>query len=185
MVLNTLLGGQFSSRLNMNLREKNAYTYGAYSWFDTRRVAGPFTASGAIMTPATAPAIREMFAEMERLRKELPPAVELENAKTNLIRKLPARFETANGTAQTLGALSVLGLPLDEFATRQSRVAKVTAEDVRRVANTYLRAEAMRVIIVGDASVVQKELEALDLGGIEVRHLVEQNPPSSRKANKH
>lgn len=181
MVLNTLLGGQFSSRLNMNLREKNAYTYGAYSWFDTRRVAGPFTAGGAIMTPATAPAIREMFAEMERLRKELPPAVELENAKTNLIRKLPARFETASGTAQALGSLSVMGLALDEFATRQSRVAKVTAEDVRRVANTYLRSEAMRVIIVGDASVVQKELEALDLGGIEVRHPVEQNPPSSRK----
>jgi zinc protease len=115
------------------------------------------------------------------LRNEAPPEVELENAKTNLIRKLPARFETANGTAHVLGSLSVMGLSLDEFATRQARVARVTAEDVRRVAGLYLRPELMRVIIVGDAAVIQKDLEKLELGGIEVRSTVEPKPPSSRK----
>jgi zinc protease len=169
MILNMLFGGQFSSRLNMNLREKHAYTYGASSMFETRRLAGPFTVATAVSTPATAPAIREIFAEMDRLRHELVSDLELQNAKINVIRKLPARFETAAGTAQALGSLSQFDLPLDVFATRQDRVAKVTAEDLRRVADLYLRPEAMRIFVVGDASVIQKDLEKLELGEIESR----------------
>jgi len=172
MVLNTLLGGQFSSRLNMNLREKHAYTYGAYSLVEARILPGPWTAGAAVTTPATAAAIREMFIEIERFRNELVPQAELQNAKTNLIRKLPARFETAAGMAQSLGSLAVLHLPLDVFATRQSRVARVTSEDIKRVANLYLRPEAMRIFVVGDAAVIREDLEKLDLGQIEVRPAV-------------
>ncbi|MDI3291717.1 pitrilysin family protein [Polyangium sp. 15x6] len=169
MVMNTLLGGQFTSRLNLNLREKHAYTYGARSGFDMRHGSGPFTAGGAIMTPATAPAVKEIFAEIERLRKELVSAEDLADAKANLVRQLPARFETAGETAGTLASLSVQGLPLDELATRPSRISKISAEDVKRVAEKYLRPDQMRVIVVGDAAVVEKELAALDLGGVEVR----------------
>lgn len=169
MVLNTLLGGQFSSRLNLNLREKHAYSYGAHSLLTPRKIPGPWTAGAAVTTPATAPAIREMFIEIERLRDELVPEAELHNAKTNLIRKLPARFETAAGTAQALGSLALLDLPLDVFAMRQRGAANVTAEDVRRAAQKYLRSEAMRIFIVGDASVIRKDLEQLGLGEIEVR----------------
>ena len=168
-ILNMIYGGQFSSRLNMNLREKHAYTYGAHSFFETRQLPGPFTAGAAVTTPATASAIREMFAEMERLRQELVPEMELHHAKTNIIRKLPARFETAAGTAQALGSLSVLGLPLDAFVSRQVRAASVTAEDVRRVAGLHMRPEDMRIFIVGDASIIQKDLENLALGEIELR----------------
>jgi zinc protease len=168
MVLNTILGGQFSSRLNLNLREKHAYTYGAYSVVEARGLAGPITAGGAITTESTAPAIREMFAEINRLRSELVPDAELQNAKTNLIRKLPARFETAAGTAQALGSLAVLALPLDAFATRQTRAAQVTAEDVLRVALLYLRPEMMRIFVVGDASSIGTDLEKLNLGEIEL-----------------
>nr|WP_275939112.1 pitrilysin family protein [Polyangium spumosum] len=169
MVMNTLLGGQFSSRLNLNLREKHAYTYGARSSFDMRHGSGPFTAGGAIMTPATAKAVKEIFAEIERLRQENVPAEDLDAAKANLVRQLPARFETAGETAGTLAALAVHALPLDELATRPSRISKITAEDVKRVAEKYLRPDQMRVIVVGDAAVVEKELAALDLGGVEVR----------------
>lgn len=168
-IMNTVLGGQFSSRLNMNLREKHAFTYGASSMFATRRLPGPFTAIADVSTPVTAPAIREMFFEMERLRHELVTDTELHHAKTNVIRKLPARFETASGTAQALGSLALLGLPLDAFAARQRGASQVTAEDIRRVARLHLRAEEMRVFLVGDASIVREDLEKLNLGAIEVR----------------
>ncbi len=172
MVLNTLLGGQFSSRLNLSLREKHACTYGAYSVVEPRRLAGPWTAGGAITTSATALAIREIFGEIERLRNELVPEIELHHAKTNLIRKLPARFETVAGNAQAMGSLAVLDLPLDVFAQRQARAAAVTAEDVRRVAQTYLRPEDMRVVVVGDAAAIRDDLEKLGLGDVEIRRTV-------------
>ncbi len=186
MVMNTLLGGQFTSRLNLNLREKHAYTYGARSSFDMRHGAGPFTAGGAIMTPATAPAVKEIFAEIERLRKEPVSEGDLADAKANLIRQLPARFETAGETAGTLASLAIQGLPLDELATRPSRITKITAEDVKRVAEKYLRPELMRVIVVGDASVVEKDLAGLDLGGVEVRKAPkkETKPEPKKEAGK-
>lgn len=169
MVLNTLLGGQFSSRLNLNLREKHAYTYGAHSIVEARLQRGPWSAGAAVTTPKTADAIREMFLEIDRFRNEVVPFAELQNAKTNFIRKLPARFETAAGTAQALGSLAVLNLPLDVFATRQSRAAQVTVEDVHRVAKLYLRPENMQIFVVGDAAVIRENLEKLELGEIEVR----------------
>jgi predicted Zn-dependent peptidase len=168
-VMNTLLGGQFSSRLNLNLREKHAYTYGARSGFDMRHAAGPFTAGGAIDKPATGPAIKEILAEIERIRTTKVGEDELSDAKANLVRQLPARFETAGETASTLQVLSVYGLPLDEFATRPARIAKVTADDVQRVAQKYLRPEHLRVIVVGEAATVEKDLESLGLGKPEVR----------------
>lgn len=175
MVLNTLLGGQFSSRLNLNLREKYAYTYGAFSIVEARIQPGPWTAGAAVTTPATADSIRQMLFEFERICQEPVPVAELQNAKTNLIRKLPARFETAASTAQALGALAVLHLPLDVFATRQSRAAQVSVEDVHRVANRYLRPENMHIFVVGDASVIRQDLEKLELGEIDVRSAAEAN----------
>jgi len=185
-LMNTLLGGQFSSRLNLNLREKHAYTYGARSGFDMRHGAGPFTAGGAIMTQATVPAVKEIFAEIERIRKEPPGADELADAKANLIRQLPARFETAGDTASTLAALAIMDLPLDEFATRPARIAKVTGEDVRRVAEKYLRPEQMRVIVVGDAEAIEKDLAALGVGEAEIRRAprkaAKEDKPAAKEA---
>ena len=137
-VMNTLFGGKFSSRLNLNLREKHAYTYGAGSGFAMRHAAGPFTAGGAIVTKATGPAIREILRELERLRSEPVSESELADAKANLIRQLPARFETAAETAASVGYLAIHGLPLDEYATRPRRFAEVTREDVQAVARRHL-----------------------------------------------
>lgn len=183
MVLNVLLGGQFSSRLNLNLREKYAYTYGAYSVVEPRSLPGPWTAGGAMTTTATAAAIREIFGEIERLQNELVPEDELHHAKTNLIRKLPARFETAAGTAHALGSLAVLDLPLDVFSLRQARAAAVKAEDIRRVALTYLRPEAMRVFVVGDAAAIRGDLEKLGLGEVELRQTDAEMDSSSSPAD--
>jgi zinc protease len=164
LVMNTILGGQFSSRLNLNLREKHAYTYGASSFFDMRHGPGPFVASSAVVRESTAASVREVLAEMDRLRSELVSPEELADAVTSLTRQLPARFETAEVTAATEAALAIQGLALDEFATRPARLSRVTREDVQRVAAKYLPQRAATVVVVGDASVVQAELEALVLG---------------------
>ena len=169
LVMNTILGGKFSSRLNMNLREQHAYTYGARSGFDMRHGPGPFTAGGAIVRESTGPAVKEIFAEIRRMRAELVTDEELNDAKSNLIRQLPARFETAGATASTLADLAIYHLPLDEFATRAAKIQGVTREDVRRVAEAYLVPERMRAVMVADASAVREQLPALGLGAVDVQ----------------
>jgi predicted Zn-dependent peptidase len=169
VVLNTILGGQFSSRLNLNLRETHAYTYGAGSAFDMRRGAGPFRTFGAILRESTGPAVTEMWRELERMRNEPVSAEELAAAQAYLVGRLPARFETAASTADALGALAVHDLPLDEYATYPARIARVTAADVQRAAQTYLRPERLRIVVLGDAASVRAPLEALKLGPVELR----------------
>ena len=163
-VMNTLFGGKFSSRLNLNLREKHAYTYGAGSGFAMRHAAGPFTAGGAIVTKATGPAIREILRELERLRSEPVGDNELAEAKANLIRQLPARFETASETAASVSYLAIHGLPLDEYATRPKRFARVTREQVQAAARRYLVPERMRIVVVGDAAAIKGDMLAPGLG---------------------
>lgn len=180
-VMNTILGGQFSSRLNLNLREKHAYTYGARSHFDMRHGAGPFSAGGAIVREATAPAVKEIVAELARIRDAQVDDEELEVAKSNLIRRLPGSFETVSDVAGSVGGLAVYGLPLDEYAKRADAYRAVTKEDVQRVAKAYLRGDKMRIVVVGDAAVVQKDLEALGLGKVEVRKAPEPKKPAAKK----
>ena len=174
-VMNTILGGHFSSRLNMNLREKHAYTYGARSGFDMRIGPGPFTAGGAIETRATAPAIKEMRSELARIRKEDVSDEELATAKKFQNGQLPARFESASDTSATLAALAVYDLGNDEFATRAARVQAVTAADVRRVAARYLDDADAWIVVVGDPSVLP-ELEGLGLGKPEIRKAPAKKP---------
>ncbi len=169
VVMNTLFGGMFSARLNMNLREAHAYTYGAFSSFDFRHGAGPFRAGAAIVREKTGPAVTEILKEVDRMRTEAVSAAELADAKTFLIRTLPAEFETVGSTARALASLSVYGLPLDEYATRTARIDRVTADDVKRVAATYLVPGGYRVVVVGDAKVVQAQLGDVGLGQVSVR----------------
>ena len=169
LVMNTILGGQFSSRLNLNLREKHAYTYGARSGFDMRHGPGPFTAGGAIVRESTGPAVGEILSEIKRIREEPVGEEELGAAKENLIGQLPARFETVNATASTLAGLAIYGLPLDEYANRAAKIERVSREDVQRVARQYLVPERTRLVLVGDAAVVKGQLEPLGLGPMDVQ----------------
>lgn len=169
MVMNTILGGQFSSRLNLNLREKHAYTYGAGSSFDMRHGAGPFSAGGAIVREKTEPAAQEIMAEIKRMLDAPVTDEELEAAKLNLIKRLPASFETVSDVAGSIAYLSIYNLPLDEYDRRIVAYNAVTRDDVQRVAKLYLKPERLRFVIVGDADVIEKDLEKLNLGKIEVR----------------
>jgi zinc protease len=166
-VMNTIFGGMFSSRINLNLREGHAYTYGAGSTFHMRHGAGPFTVGGNIVADKTAPAIAEIFKELRRMRDEPVSDKELEDAKENIKRAMPGRFETVTEVTGALSDIAVYGLPLDEYTTRPARIEKVTADDVIKAAKAHLHLDAIKVVVVGDKKKLEPTLETLHLGVFE------------------
>ncbi len=165
-LMNTILGGPFSSRVNMNLREKHAYTYGARSDYAQRAGSGPFTVRAAVVADKTVPALKELLAEVARMRSTDVTPDELRNAKDYSILTLPARFETSEDLARAATELYVNAWPLDEYATRTARYEAVTVADIRRVAESFLDPARWRVVIVGDGK-LRPELETLGQGPIE------------------
>jgi zinc protease len=168
-VMNTALGGLFSSRINMNLREKNGYTYGAGSAFAFRRGPGPFLVGTGVRTDVTAPAVREIFTELRRMRTEPVSVQELALAKDSFERSLPGQFETTPQAAASFAQLFVYNLPLDYYSSLPAKIQTVTAAEVQRVAGKYLTPEKMVVVAVGDRSQIEPELKKLDLGPVETR----------------
>ncbi len=168
-VMNAILGGMFSSRINLNLREKHAYTYGARSWFSMRHGAGPFGAGGAIFHEKTAAAIHELLAEVSAIRDKEVTDEELVGARESIKLAMPARFETVSAVTEALGDLVVYDMPLDEYEKRPARIDAVTAALVKRAAEAHLHPRQMRVIVVGDRKALGAALETLHLGAAEVR----------------
>ncbi|HEY3817921.1 MAG TPA: pitrilysin family protein [Polyangiaceae bacterium] len=166
-IMNLILGGMFSSRINLELREAKAYTYGAHSGFAMRHGAGAFAAGGAMFADHTADSARALMAQIDRIRTEPVKAEELADAKENAKLALPARFESVDELTGALEELAVYGMPLDEYAQRAARIDAVTAADVQRVAKKWLHPEAMRIVIAGDRTKVEHSL--MDFGAIETR----------------
>jgi zinc protease len=167
LVMNMLLGGLFSSRINLNLREAHGYTYGASSAFDWRRQAGPFVVASAVRSDVTAAAAREVLAEIDRMRAEKVSAEELSLATSYLEGVFPIRYESTAAIARALTAMVVYGLPPDYFDTYRDRVRAITAPDVLRAAREFLHPEEMQLVAVGDPAVVREPLEALELGPLQ------------------
>ncbi len=161
VVMNSILGGQFTSRLNLNLREKHGYTYGARSQFIFRRQRGPFAASAAVRNAVTMESVRETIAELKRLGTGDITDQELKFVKDYLIGVFPATVETASDLAQRIEDLELYGLPEDYFEHYRERVAAVTKEDVVRVAKKYIDPEHAVILIVGKASEVHTPLASL------------------------
>jgi zinc protease len=168
-VMNAILGGVFSSRINMNLREAHAYTYGARSRFSMRHGSGPFNAGGAIFADKTGPAIHELFTELTRMAQEDVKEEELADAKEFIKLGMPGRFETVTEVTGALEDLFVYDLPLDEYATRAQRIGAVTAADVKKAATAHIHPRTLKVIVVGDRAKLEAGLEPLHLGVAEVR----------------
>jgi zinc protease len=166
-VLNTVLGGSFTSRLNQNLREQHGYAYGASSTFEWRLAAGPFMAGAGVQTDKTAEALAEFFKELDGIRRPVP-ADELARAKNYVALRFPRLFETTRGVASQLVQLAVYGLPDDFFATYVERIQAVTVDDVARVAARYIRPEHFIVVVVGDRQAVEGKVRALGLGAVAV-----------------
>lgn len=172
IVMNTILGGAFTSRLNMSLRERHGFTYGARSAFAFRRCPGPFTIQTAVATDVTARAVEEALREMAVLRDEGPTEEEVASARDYLRGILPLQLQTTDQLAGRLAELVVYELPDDYLDHYRDRIAGVSADDVHRVAREHLRLGRLAIVIVGDADQVREPLEALAVGPVGV-HTVE------------
>lgn len=164
-VLNTVLGGSFTSRLNTNLREKNGYSYGAASRFDMRRAAGPFFATAGVQTDKTAEALKEFFNELNAILTPVP-ADELARFKNYAALSFAGEFETSSQLAGKLEEVAVYGLPDDVFSKYVGAVQAVTSADLTRVAKQYLLLDRMAVVIVGDRATIEAPIRAAGLGPV-------------------
>lgn len=161
-VMNSILGGTFSSRLNMNLREDKGYTYGASSGFAYRRGAGPFTASAGVQTAVTKESLVEFMKELNGIRGAIPVTEkELQTNKQNIISSFPSGFETNGQIAGQLSDIYVYNLPDSYFNNYIPNFSKITLDDVNRVANKYLTPDKMAIVIVGDKSAIAPGLSQM------------------------
>jgi zinc protease len=162
LVLNTILGGQFTSRINLNLREDKGYSYGARSAFQMGRIAGPFVASAGVETAVTRESVVEFMRELEEIRGARPvTAEELDFARASIVRREPLTLETNAQIAGRIQDLILYGLPDDYFDEYNRRVAAVTLADVNRVAREYLQPDRFAIVVVGDRAVVEAALRQL------------------------
>ena len=158
MVMNAVLGGLFSSRINLNLREAHGYTYGAFSAFDWRRGAGPFVVSTAVKSDVTGAAVREILGEMERIRRDEIGEDELTLATSYLDGVFPIRYETTAAIAAALANLVIHALPDDYYDRYRDRVRAVTTQSVLRAAQVHLHPDRLRIVVVGDPAVIAAPL---------------------------
>jgi zinc protease len=166
LVLNAILGGQFVSRLNMNLREEKGYTYGVRSGFEFRRAPGPFMVQAAVQTGVTADAVREVLNEVRDIAASRPAtSAELDLAKSALTRGYARSFETAGQIARGLAQLALYELPDDTLERFVSSVQAVDIDAVTDAARCFDLSK-MTVAVVGDREKVTPGLEALGIGAV-------------------
>ncbi len=168
VVMNAILGGVFSSRINLNLREVHGYTYGAHSGFDWRRWAGPFAAETAVQQDVTADAVREVLFEIDRMRETPVAPSELSLATSYLDGVFPIRFETTDAVATALANLVLYGLPGDYYDSYRANVRAVTADRVLGAARAHLHPDRLQLVVVGDADRVRAPLERMAIGPVTV-----------------
>ena len=167
LVLNMVLGGQFVSRINMNLREDKGYTYGARTSFDFRRGPGPFVLQASVQSEVTVDAIREALGELDAIRGPRPvTAAELQTGRAALTRGYPRNFETAEQISRGAAQLALYELPDDYFSTFVPKVLAVDEEAVTRVAMQHINPSRLLTVIVGDREKVGPALPTLNLGAV-------------------
>lgn len=168
VIANSILGGAFTSRLNMNLREKHGFTYGVRSGFAFRKAPGPFLIQTAVATDVTARAVQEIWNETAGLLKDGPTQDELDAARDYLSGTVPLELQTTEQIADRAGEIFVFDLPVDYFALYRDELRRVTAEQALHAARTHIKPEEFVLTIIGDAHALESEIAALDLGPLQV-----------------
>lgn len=158
LVMNAILGGTFSSRLNLNLRERHGFTYGVSSSWSMRRQPGPFLISTAVQTEHTGAAVREILREVEGMREAPPRPEELEDARNYLAGVFPLTLQTTDGLAARLAAMAGYGLEVDFYDRYRERILAVTGEEVLAVARRHLHPQRLATVVVGDAAALREQL---------------------------
>jgi len=160
-VMNLILGGSFTSRLNLNLRERHGYTYGVHSSFALPRDAGLFGVKTSVATEDTVAALREILVELRGMQAAPVTAAELAKAQQLVIEGLPAEAETLEGLVDGYSTLGLYGLPLETLARLPEQALAVDAAAVQRMARRVLFPERPTVIVVGDRARLEAPLRAL------------------------
>jgi len=157
-VLNSLLGGKFTSRLNLNLRERLGITYGVSSSFSQRRGPGPFVVAASIETDSVDSAVREILSEIRRLQDEQVSDEELADTKSYLLGIFPYTLQRIEGLADRLSDLVIYDLPPDYFAGFLQQIASVTRDDLQSLAQEHLHPDHMSVVAVGPRQEIEPRL---------------------------
>lgn len=166
-VMNTILGGQFQSRLNANIREQKGYSYGVSSSFGYGKGPGAFRAGGSIFSDKTDAALIEFMKELKGIGGERPITdEEIKTAKESLIQGLPARFASVTAISNSINTLAVQGLPDDYYQTFAAKVSAVTKDDLLRVAKQYINMSNLAIVIVGDRAKIESTLKATNIAPI-------------------
>jgi zinc protease len=166
VILNALLGGLFSSRINLNLREVHGYTYGAHSYFDWRRQRGPWVVATAVESDVTHAAAEEVIKEIDRIRNEPVNAEELSLATSYLDGVFPIRYETTAAIASALASLVVYELPDDWYDSYRAHVRSVTRDEVLAAAQKHLHPDQLQMVVVGNPAAIRERLEGIAFGPV-------------------
>jgi predicted Zn-dependent peptidase len=178
-VMNQILGGQFQSRLNANIREQKGYSYGVNSGFAYGKGPGAFRAGGSIFSAKTDAALIEFMKELKGIEGERPITdEEIKTAKESLIQGLPQRFASVSAISNTITALTVQNLPDDYYQNYATNVSAVTKDDLLRVAKQYIDLAHLAIVIVGDRASVEGPLKATGIAPITVLD-IDGNPAGS------
>jgi predicted Zn-dependent peptidase len=175
-VMNTILGGSFSSRLNQVLREEKGYTYGAGSGFTWRPLPGPFLAQSPVRTNVTDSSLALIFRELHAIGDSLVTPDELARAKSYIALGLADAFETTGQVLGRVDDLQTFGLPLDYYDSYAAGIMAVTADDVQRVAKQYVTPDRISVVVVGDVQKIRAGIEALDIGPVSLKTITGDDP---------
>ena len=158
LLADRVLGGGPSGRLFLNLREDKGYTYGAYSNFGGSKFKGTWTSSSEVRTDVTEGAMKEFMYELNRLRNDVVPAEELDNAKRAIIGSFALSLEQPNALLQNIITQKLYNLPADYWDTYPQKVSAITAADVQRAAQKYIDLGHLQVVAVGDAAKAREVL---------------------------
>jgi len=167
--LNSILGGAFNSRLNLNLREEKRWSYGARSLLMDAKAQQPFIAYASVQTDKTAASMKEMLSEIRSISSKRPPtASELADAQNNLTRKLPGENETSGAIAGTLSESVIFNLPEDYYDSYVSRVSSLDIPELTAAAKSMLAPDALTWVVVGDLEAIEANVRKLNWGPVEV-----------------
>jgi zinc protease len=166
--MSMVLGGMFSSRLNMKLREEKGYSYGAFGGYDTRKYGGIFLARSAVQSDVTAPALADMVAEIERMHTGGVEPDELEQARAYRAGVFPISFAGTLAVASGLADIVTQGFPEDHFDRLRAQVMEVRKDELDASARLRLRPDDLVTVIVGDAESIADDVGGLGLGPVSV-----------------
>jgi predicted Zn-dependent peptidase len=168
LILNQILGGQFTSRLNAKLREERGLTYGVRSQFDCRRGAGPFTIGAAVQADRIAQALDELYHEVSALMSSRPPTqVELDDARRAIVEGHARQFETPAALVNRFANLIIFDLPADYECGLADRLARIDLDALVAAGERLIHPQSLAAVVVADADATTEDLKKIEWAALE------------------